>query len=371
MTNDQKTVEKAIARSNLEWLRGSLCFVTKHGSQAYGTSTPTSDTDYKGFCIPPKKYFYGFNSRFEQAEFKHAPDNSTPDMVIYDIRKFFKLAAECNPSIIEVLYTDPSSWVMYGDDFLEILDNRDLFLSKKAKFTFSGYAVAQLKKIKTHYRWLTNPPKAPPTRSEFKLPERTLVPADQLAAAEAAVRKVVESWTVNADESIDPATRMAIDDKYTQALLEQKITVENRWQVAAQSLGLEDNFIDLMTRERTYRAAMETWRAYQSWLANRNPARSELERKWGYDTKHGMHLVRLLRMGTEILEGKGVQVFRPDREELLAIRNGLWSYEQLLEWCGKMEANLDALYETSTLRKAPEVNRLEEMLVEIVEWANG
>ncbi|AEZ66297.1 hypothetical protein phiTE_131 [Pectobacterium phage phiTE] len=37
-------------------------------------------------------------------------------------------------------------------------------------------------------------------------------------------------------------------------------------------------------------------------MKNRNAARHELEEKFGYDTKHAMHLVRLLRMSQEILE---------------------------------------------------------------------
>ena len=39
--------------------------------------------------------------------------------------------------------------------------------------------------------------------------------------------------------------------------------------------------------------------------------------------KHAMHLIRLLLMGSEILEGKGINTYRShDREFLLEIRNG-------------------------------------------------
>src|ERR1039458_5020213 len=33
---------------------------------------------------------------------------------------------------------------------------------------------------------------------------------------------------------------------------------------------------------------------YNGWKAQRNPKRAELEAKFGYDTKHAMHLVRLM-----------------------------------------------------------------------------
>ena len=47
---------------------------------------------------------------------------------------------------------------------------------------------------------------------------------------------------------------------------------------------------------------MKHWDSYQTWKTHRNPARAELERQHGYDTKHAMHLIRLMRMGLEVLE---------------------------------------------------------------------
>jgi uncharacterized protein len=131
-----------LPESNLPWLQDGTIFLTEHGSQAYGTSTPTSDTDYKGVCIPPSKYFHGYLERFDQFEHHH-----TPDLVIYDIRKFFKLAADCNPSIIEVLFTDEQNHKILTPLGNKLLAHRQSFISKKAKHTFSGYAVSQLRKL--------------------------------------------------------------------------------------------------------------------------------------------------------------------------------------------------------------------------------
>ena len=70
------------------------------------------------------------------------------------------------------------------------------------------------------------------------------------------------------------------------------------------------------------------------WLQQRNAERAALESAHGYDTKHGAHLVRLLRMGREILETGHVHVWRGDRDadELKAIRAGEWSYERMVSW---------------------------------------
>jgi uncharacterized protein len=89
-------------RGNLEWLGKRTIFASVHGSQAYGTATPESDIDIKGIAIPPAKYFHGFVQKFEQAESNHPYD-----MVIYDLRKFMHLASQCNPNIIEILFTEP------------------------------------------------------------------------------------------------------------------------------------------------------------------------------------------------------------------------------------------------------------------------
>jgi uncharacterized protein len=85
------------------------------------------------------------------------------------------------------------------------------------------------------------------------------------------------------------------------------------------------------------------------------------------NTKHGMHLVRLMRMCREILETGEVVVKRPDRDELLAVRNGAWSYEQLIAWADAEEQQMDALYERSPLPRAPDRAALDRLCVELVE----
>lgn len=401
-------------RKDIAWLWPRTLFLTAHGSHAYGTNLPTSDRDYKGFCVPPRQYFLGYAKRFEQAEFK-----GDPDMVVYDIRKFFKLAADCNPSVIEVLFTDESDYQILHPLGATILAKRDLFISKKAKFTFSGYAVSQLKKIRSHKKWLANPPKAPPTREEFGLPERTVIPRDQLQAAQSMIRRQIEHWNVPIDE-LDDAARIAVQERFVEALAlieagykaqvvaqlwaEKEKLIPEAWRQPPQDqmglrsqyqnaswgyaqavgalekagganlertagtlLGFSDNFLELLDKERAYKGRMEEWRSYQTWLETRNEKRSELERRWGYDTKHGMHLVRLMRMCGEILRGEGVKVKRPDAEELLAIRNGLWTYEELLDWAAKQEEYLEQLLVASPLPRSPPTSAIDALLIDVVE----
>lgn len=61
---------------------------------------------------------------------------------------------------------------------------------------------------------------------------------------------------------------------------------------------------------------------YQSWRANRHPERAALEALHGYDTKHAAHLLRLYRMGIEILSEQVVRVRRPDAAWLREVLGG-------------------------------------------------
>lgn len=349
---------------HLSWIQDGTVLLVRHGSHAYGTSTPTSDEDFKGVAIPPRKYFLGTMHRFEQAELK-APD---PDAVIYDIRKFFNLAMDSNPAIIEVLHTNPSDHFLVSPIGEEILAHKDDFLSKKIKHTFTGYAISQLKRIRLHKAYLMNPPTHLPTRAEYSLPESTLIPQDQLLAAEAEIRKEIDRFQFDFMEGLDESQKIGIRRTVEEMLAELKITGDQHWMSAARKIGLSDNFIEIMQMERQYTGAKREWDQYQNWRATRNKARSALEEKFGYDTKHAYHLVRLIRMCGEILTTGKVIVKRPDREELLAIRNGAWSYERLMEFAEKADHDLNVLYNQSTvLPKTPNKEKLDQLCIRLVE----
>jgi predicted nucleotidyltransferase len=361
-------VLERIVKNNphMSWIKDNTVLLTRHGSHAYGTNVATSDEDFKGVAIPTKEYFLGSTKRFEQAELK-APD---PDAVIYDIRKFFNLAAECNPNIIEVLHTDPSDHFIVDPIGRIILDHKDEFLSKKIKHTFLGYSVAQLKRIKTHKKWIMNPRVIEPKRIDFDLPETTLIPADQLAAATAEVQKELDRFQFNFMETLDEPTKIEIQGVMSAMLAELKITADQHWMSAARKIGLTDNFIQIMQREREYAGARREYDQYQNWKKTRNGSRSALEEKFGYDTKHAYHLVRLIRMCQEVLMTGKVIVKRPDREELLFIRNGGWTYDQLIEFAERKELELNLLYNTcNVLPKIPNKEKLDQLGIKLVEMS--
>lgn len=349
---------------NLGWLPGRTLYLTRHGSHSYGTSLPTSDLDIRGVCIAPKETYLGFGQGFEQATQKE------PDLVVFELRKFLGLACECNPNVLELLYTDPSDHLLVTPAWERLVEHRDAFLSKKAQHTFSGYALAQLKRINIHYAWLKNPILHAPMRADFGLPEKPVIPSDQMAAAQAAIRKQLDRWSLK-EMDLDPATIQAVLDNTEKALMEmtgwawqeKNIQLET---AAARHLGFSTNFIEVLGQERRFDAAMRNYANYLTWQRERNPARAALEAKYGFDTKHAMHLVRLLRMCREILTEGVVRVRRPDAEELLAIRAGAWTYEQLIEWAAAEDKALKQAAEASKLPWSADKKRVNQICVELV-----
>jgi predicted nucleotidyltransferase len=278
MKNKHLVFQKIAQQSpHLSWIPDNTIYLVRHGSWAYGTNVASSDEDFKGVAIPTKPYFLGSQFRFEQAELKD------PDTVIYEIRKFFNLAAQCNPNIIEVLFVDPSDIIHLDDIGEEILANRDKFLSKRVKHSMSGYAMSQLKRIKLHRRWLLNPVSEPPTRASLGLPEHTLIPQDQLLATQAAIQKEIDRFQFDFMEELSEPMKIAVSNAMSEMLAELKITDERHWNAAARKIGLDDNFIALMQREREYTGKKREWEQYQNWKATRNPKRAADEAKYGYD----------------------------------------------------------------------------------------
>lgn len=116
--------------------------------------------------------------------------------------------------------------------------------------------------------------------------------------------------------------------------------------------------------------ALREWKAYLSWQENRNPARAEMERKSGYDLKHGMHCIRLLRSGLEILQTGEVIVDRKiagDAEDLKAILRGEYSYEQLMKMADDLVAQMETVYEVSVLPERTDLEQINELCMELVE----
>lgn len=102
--------------------------------------------------------------------------------------------------------------------------------------------------------------------------------------------------------------------------------------------------------------------------------RMRLVKEFGYDVKNAAHLIRLLRMGIEFLTSGQLNVFRKtDRQQLLAIKMGEWTLEQVKEEAKKLFALADEAYVRSKLSDQPDRERANKLLIDLHEsfWAKG
>lgn len=304
------------------------------GSHLYGFAIESSDEDFRGVFVPDKDYVLGLNS-IEQIEQKD-PD----DRVLYSIGKFFKLALANNPNIIELLYI-PNDKMIYSHSIWEkVSNNRNLFLSKKCKHSFGGYAHAQLKRLQAHKKWLSDPLENPPKKDDF-INTMTLEVGKEA--------QIIQSgWDEIKVTEIYPGV--------------EKNPYEN---------GYTPDTVDIQYfRKDEYESALRKHHQYLDWKKNRNKARAELEKKYNYDGKHGGHLIRLLKMCVEILEEETIHVDRStvgDAQLYLDIRDGKYSYDELISMANELENKCNELYEVSNLRHAPDINKINELLIEIYE----
>lgn len=229
------------------------------------------------------------------------------DVVVYGVTKFFRLAEKVNPNILDILFAPKSAWLFHTSEWDLVFNNRHLFLSQKVRHTFSGYAVSQLHRIKKHRKWL-----------QFK----------------------------------EPPPKPQLED-YGGKLITKK-------------RGGQKLFFRSRESEVSYQEALRQHRQYQQWKLERNPARAELETKFGYDTRHAGHLVRLLLQARNVLiEGDYNPVLRSDSDLIVAqtVLNGEWAYDTLIQWAVDAERLVQEVH--SELPKKPNHKAIEELLITI------
>ena len=332
------------------------------GSHLYGTAMPDSDIDIRGVFIPSKEYFYGILHDVDQFEDK------TNDIVYYSLQKFMKLSADNNPNIIEMLFVpitkDTKRYTSYTQDWLDIISQKNLFLSTKCKHTFMGYANSQLNRIKRHRGWLLNPPKTKPERENFGLPKhKSLLTKDEIGAFNKLLSLYLEQ--VGKHHKLKEQLE-EMNDTVSYISLSQNL-VKMDYDVVSNIMPISENIQEVLEREKAYMNAARQWESYQKWKGKRNLDRMMLEHKFGYDTKHASHLYRLITEGKELLMKGTITFPRPDANIILDIREGKWSYDRLLEMVDGYEEKFEHLYENSVLPKKPKWKAIEKLCIGIIE----
>ncbi|HEX5071285.1 MAG TPA: nucleotidyltransferase domain-containing protein [Vicinamibacterales bacterium] len=103
----------------------------------------------------------------------------------------------------------------------------------------------------------------------------------------------------------------------------------------------------------------------------RDVNRTELVEAFGYDTKYAMHMLRLGHQGVEFLEtGRLTLPMRePVRTHLMDVRQGRSNLADVLAECKELESRLTTLLETSPLPLEPNLNAVEQFVMDTYQQA--
>lgn len=359
---------------NREQVEARAILLTKVGSHSYGINTTGSDVDYKGIFIAPKEYYLGLKNieqkdRGWEEDSSHFPVlNGVKDLVFYELRKYLNLAQNANPNILELLFENMEFYQYIHPVGQKLIDNRELFLSKKIKHSYSGYAYAQIRKIKSHRKWLLNPPTKKPVTEDYELTDNSALDKSEEKAF------ITFLWMLIKDRIEYIEEQQELYDLISNRIDFKGVINNNQlphefYPYLQNLTKASDRYMDLLRRTQEYRKDLHYWKSYQSWLKNRNSSRAELEAKCGYDSKHAAHCIRLVRMGNEILTTSKIHVDRRgiDAEELLEIRLGNVDYETVLAEAEKLFAQLDHSYDVSELPYQVDQEQINQLAIALVE----
>lgn len=326
------------------------------GSHAYGTNVEGSDFDYKMVYIqtPESVLEHGYQ---EQVNF-------TKDETAYELRRFVELCCTGNPTMLELLYSPEDCMIFKHPIFDELVKHRDSFLSKSCRWSFGGYAFAQIEKAEglnkkmnwektkierknpIDFCWVVMQPNeklANEKMAEGKMPKQGVYPLnDWLAVQNLTQNEVVLSKLNHSKEG------------YQLYLLENPQGIGTNTSNDLRTSETPFDAVPVATvlfNPDAYSRHCKEYKEYQEWLSKRNVQRYVDIEGHGQqiDGKNLLHCVRLLDVGIEIANDKKIVVRRPNAAYLIEIRKGKHDLKTILENCREKLAALDQSYQNSDL----------------------
>lgn len=356
------------------------------------------------------KYAYAMSSDWQV-------NDKTNDTVYYELGKFLKLVESNNPNILELLNM-PEQFVQYKHPIWDvILKNKDKFLTKRAGHAFNGYANSQIAKARGQNKMITNEQelvkkkdmldfchvilrgKTKPLKRWLEDSNREQIFCGLAKIDHGNIQKVDTKdntglvgglYALYYDQVAHNCFSKYVDDEYRKDFKEARKKneepvgygfkgivneddAENTNEIRVSNIPkeiAEGSYVtNLVFNANGYASHRKDYKKYQNWLENRNEERYKSNVKNGYkgfDLKNAMHCMRLLIMGEEILDGKGINVYREnDREYLLSIRRGEVDYETLLEGVDERMGRIKELYNFSDLPDKIDRVLLNDILIEM------
>lgn len=312
-------------------LGSNIIILTLGGSHAYGTDNENSDLDIRGCALNSKMQILT-NENFEQFV------NEETDTTIYAFNKLVSLLSNVNPNTIEMLGNKPEHYFYVSPIGKELIDNAHLFLSKRAIYSFGGYANQQLRRLENKSNRLVGQ-----------------------AQNEEHIYKTIEHAAYDFKnkyfEMPDDAIKLYID-KAVQEGYDTEI------------------FMDVVLHHYPLRDYKGMWSEMQNIvkaygkIGKRNEKAIE-HNKLG---KHMMHLVRLYMMCLDILENAKIVTYREKEHDLLMdIRNGKYlddnrqPISEFYEMVDEYEKRLEYAKQNTSLPDNPDYKVINEFVASVNE----
>lgn len=331
-------IEAMVASSKYDFLRNNphlgknIILLGLGGSHAYGTNTKDSDLDIRGITLNTKEQLLGINSNFEQFV------NDDTDTTIYGLKKMVNLLCNMNPNTIEILGLEPWQYLFVHPIGKELIDNKNLFLSRKCINSFGGYANSQLYRLNQ---------KASHEMHQEELEKHILKTLEFMSNDFGKIYSCIPGDNLNL--YIDKSDREEMDTEI---------------------------FMDVKLSHYPLRDYLSMWNELKNTASqyNRIGKRNNRALEKGKIGKHMMHLVRLYHMCFDILEKKEINTYRDkDHDELMEIRNGKYITEdnqvipEFFEMVNKLEERLQYDSLNTDLPEKPNYKAIEEMVMSINE----
>ncbi|MBF0224816.1 MAG: nucleotidyltransferase domain-containing protein [Desulfobacterales bacterium] len=284
-----------------------LCY---RGSIAHNMYVPKSDPqsiddkDIMGAYVAPIEHYIGFKITDTKEKFINEWD-----AVSYEVRKLIRLLLKSNPNVLSMLWV-PERHIIYQHELgLYLRENKEIFVTKEAYHSFTGYAYGQFKRM-THFN-------------------------------QDAQREMAEFEQIISEHEID-LNKLNPSQNQRNILLKDGIRLG---EVIDKYKGLKKKY-------------------YSSGYMGEK--RKKLVKKFGYDAKNAAHLIRLLRMGIEFLKDGELHVERTDAEELLSIKQGDWTLEKIKEEAERLFKLSEEAYIQSKLPLKPDEKKAESVCMKII-----
>lgn len=335
MTVEQ--IKSLLSTSEYEFLKTNphlgknIIMIGLGGSHAYGTNNENSDVDIRG-CALNKKSEILTNENFEVFT------NEDTDTTIYSFNKLIYLLSVCNPNTIEMVGLKPEHYLYLHPIGKELIDNRKLFLSKRAVHSFGGYANDQLRRL---------------DNKAVRLVGQAEREQHILNSIKNASFDFKNKFFTFDDDNI----KLYLDDT-TNEELDKEI------------------FMDIHLTHYPLRDYKAMWSEMNNIVKEYNKIGRRNTNAIAHDklAKHMMHLVRLYLMCLDILEKEEVITYREkDHDFLMEIRNGKYldsnkqPIPEFFEMVDNFEKKLEYAKNNTSLPDKPNYDKIKEFSASVNE----